>query len=46
MTVGKNFYANSDSRGFRAGDAIIAATAVEINMRLVSGNARCFRSIK
>jgi predicted nucleic acid-binding protein len=34
------------SRGLRAGDAIIAATAVENNMTLVSGNARHFRPIK
>ena len=34
------------SRGLRAGDAIIAATAVENNMTLVSGNAKHFRSIK
>jgi len=29
-----------------AGDAIIAATAVENNMPLVSGNAKHFQSIK
>ena len=34
------------SRGLRAGDAIIAATAVENNMTLVSGNAKHFRPIK
>jgi len=34
------------SRGLRAGDAIIAATAVENNMTLASGNARHFRLIK
>jgi predicted nucleic acid-binding protein len=34
------------SRGLRAGDAIIAATAVENNMTLVSGNAEHFRPIK
>lgn len=34
------------SRGLRAGDAIIAATAVENNMTLASGNARHFRPIK
>ena len=41
-----NFYANSDSRDLRAGDAIIAATAVENNMTLVSGNAKHLRPIK
>ena len=34
------------SRGLRAGDAIIAATAVENNMMLVSGNIKHFRPIK
>jgi predicted nucleic acid-binding protein len=34
------------SHGLRAGDAIIAATAVENNMALVSSNARHFRPIK
>ena len=34
------------SRGLRAGDAIIAATAVENNMSLVSGNVKHFRPIK
>ena len=34
------------SRGIRAGDAITAATAVENNMTLLSGNAKHFRSIK
>ncbi len=34
------------SRGLRAGDAIIAATAVENNMPLVSGNVKHFRPIK
>ena len=34
------------SRGHQAGDAIIAATAVENNMTLVSGNAKHFRPIK
>ena len=32
-------------RGLRAGDAIIAATAVENNMTLVSGNAKHFKAI-
>ena len=34
------------SRGLRAGDAIIAATAVENNMTLASGNVKHFRPIK
>ncbi len=34
------------SHGLRAGDAIIAATAVENNMSLVSGNAKHFRPVK
>lgn len=34
------------SHGLRAGDAIIAATAVENNMTLVSSNARHFKRIK
>ena len=34
------------SHNLRAADAIIAATAVENNMTLVSGNARHFRPIK
>ncbi len=34
------------SRGIRAGDAIIAATAVENNMTLLSGNAKHFKTIK
>ncbi len=34
------------SRGIRSGDAVIAATAVENNMTLLSGNAKHFRSIK
>ena len=34
------------SYGLRAGDAIIAATAVENNLPLVSGNAKHFRSIR
>jgi len=32
--------------GLRAGDAIIAATAVENNMMLVTGNAKHFKPIK
>ena len=32
-------------RGLRAGDAIIAATAVENNMTLSSGNAKHFKTI-
>jgi predicted nucleic acid-binding protein len=34
------------SHGLRAGDAIIAATAAENNMTLVSGNAKHFKPIK
>ena len=34
------------SSGLRAGDAIIAATATENNMMLITGNARHFRVIK
>lgn len=34
------------SSGLRAGDAIIAATAMENNMRLVSSNVKHFRPIK
>ncbi len=34
------------SSGMRAGDAIIAATAVENNMPLASGNTKHFRAIK
>ena len=34
------------SRGIRAGDAIIAATAVENNLPLSSSNAKHFKSIK
>jgi hypothetical protein len=34
------------SSGLRAGDAIIAATAVEQNMVLASSNARHFKTIK
>ena len=34
------------SHGLRAGDAIIAATATENNMALVSSNAKHFRPIK
>ena len=34
------------SSGLRSGDAIIAATAVENNMTLVSSNARHFKVIK
>ena len=34
------------SHGLRAGDAIIAATAVENKMTLVSSNAKHFKSIK
>lgn len=34
------------SIGLRAGDAIIAATATENNMELVSGNAKHFKLIK
>lgn len=34
------------SSNLRAGDAIIAATAIENNMTLLSGNAKHFRPIK
>lgn len=34
------------SSGMRAGDAIIAATAVESNMPLVSGNGKHFKAVK
>lgn len=34
------------SHGLRAGDAIIAATAAENSMALVSGNAKHFKPIK
>jgi len=34
------------SSGLRSGDAIIAATAVENNMMLVSSNAKHFKMIK
>ncbi len=34
------------SNGLQAGDAIIAATAVENNLTLASGNTKHFRSIK
>lgn len=34
------------SSGLRAGDALIAATAVENNLPLASGNARHFRALK
>lgn len=36
----------TQSSGLRAGDAIVAATAVENNMTLVSSNAKHFRVIK
>jgi len=38
--------AYSLSHGLRAGDAIIAATAAENNMTLVSGNAKHFKPIQ
>lgn len=34
------------SSGLRAGDAIVAATAVENNLKLVTGNRRHFKTIK
>ena len=34
------------SHGLRAGDAIIAATAAENNMTLVSSNAKHFKPVK
>ena len=34
------------SSGLRAGDALIAATAIENNLALTSGNARHFRALK
>lgn len=34
------------SSGMRSGDAIIAATAVENSMKLVSGNAKHFKVVK
>ena len=34
------------SNGIRAGDAIVAATAIENNLTLVSSNAKHFRPIK
>lgn len=34
------------SSGMRAGDAIIAATAVENNLPLVSGNGKHFKAVK
>ena len=37
---------HSLSTGMRAGDAIIAATAVENNLPLVTGNNRHFKAIK
>ena len=36
----------SSSCGMRAGDAIIAATAVENNLKLISGNIKHFQPIK
>lgn len=36
----------STGNGLRSGDAIIAATAVENNLVLISGNAKHFRNIK
>lgn len=36
----------STDNGLRSGDAIIAATAVENNLVLISGNAKYFRDIK
>ena len=41
-----NIEAYSLSHGLRAGDAVIAATAAENNMTLVSGNAKHFKPIK
>jgi len=38
--------AYSMSHGLRAGDAIVAASAAENNMTLVSGNAKHFKPIK
>jgi len=37
---------NTLSNGIRAGDAIVAATAIENNLTLVSSNAKHFRPIK
>ena len=37
---------SKENHGIRVGDAIIAATAVENNMPLVSGNSKHFRPIK
>jgi len=34
------------SHGLRSGDALIAATAVENNLPLMTGNARHFKSVK
>ena len=34
------------SSGLRTGDALIAATATELNMELLTGNARHFRPIR